>query len=120
MAGDALRPLPNIPKHPLLFARFGMLAGLSGRRLAKLFGAPETQALLGGNAAHIMRPLTRPATASVGTILTAAAHAVGWPVPVGGSAAIAQAMADRLTGLGGRSRDRARSQPTLLSWTPTS
>ena len=102
VADDVLRPLPNIPKHPVLFARFGMLAGLSGRRLAKLFGAPETQALLAGNAAHIMRPLTRPATASVGTILTAAAHAVGWPVPVGGSAAIAQAMADRLIGLGGR------------------
>lgn len=102
LAADALRPLPAIPKHPALFARFAALAGLSGKRLAKLFSAPQTQALIAGNAAHIIRPLNRPATASVGVMLTSAAHAVGWPVPVGGSGAIAQAMADRFTNLGGR------------------
>jgi len=101
LSEDVLRPLPAIPKHPVLFARFGALAGLSGQRLAKLFDTPQTQALIAGNAAHVIRPLNRPATASVAMMLTTAAHAVGWPVPVGGSQAIAQAMADRLTSLGG-------------------
>ena len=46
-------------------------------------------ALLSGVAAHAVAPLPSPAAAGAGLMLGALAHAGGWPVPLGGSAAIA-------------------------------
>ena len=60
------------------------------------------RALFAGCAAHICRPLERPATAAVGTMLIAAGHRHGWPVAEGGSRAITDALASLLRSLGGR------------------
>lgn len=76
-----------------------LLAGL-----ARLLGVPHgtpAGALLAGLAAHVTSPgrLTRTAAA---VLLGTLAHAGGWPVPVGGSVAIARALLRELESLGGR------------------
>ena len=101
LAGDVLGPVLRWPGHPLRMARFGLRAGLPATVLATRFRTPQARALFGGSAAHIFRPLNRPASASVGVMLTAAGHVHGWPVPEGGSTAITSALASLLTELGG-------------------
>jgi phytoene dehydrogenase-like protein len=91
------------PRHPIAAARFGLPALRSASGLARSrFRGEPARALFAGNAAHGFRPLERPATASFGLILLMLGHAVGWPVAVGGSQAIADAMASLLRSLGGR------------------
>lgn len=67
-----------------------VLARMTG--LASRFVRVEGPALLAGNAAHAVRPLGGLAPAAVGLLLTATAHGRGWPVPRGGSRAIAAAL----------------------------
>eukprot|EP01133_Synstelium_polycarpum_P021987 gene21987-26396_t len=71
---DVFQPIVHVPKHPLMLARFG------------------TGALL---------PATGFARIAVGSMLTAGAHAHGWPVAQGGSGSIAAALASILRSLGG-------------------
>jgi len=101
IAGDVLGPLLRWPDHPFRMAGFGLRAGLPATVLARRFETPQARALFGGSAAHIFRPLNRPATAGVGVMLTAAGHRYGWPVAQGGSAAITSALASLLQSLGG-------------------
>jgi len=92
----------RLPRHPLLLARFGWYAVRSAAALARHSwrGAPA-QALLAGMAAHSMLPLDRPLTAGFGLLLTLLAHSAGWPVALGGSQHIADALAAHLRTLGG-------------------
>ncbi|MGL6279988.1 MAG: phytoene desaturase family protein [Gaiella sp.] len=100
MAGTLAGPRP--PRHPLAMARFGRSALRSASGLARVrFAGERARALFAGNAAHAMLPLEAPATASFGLILALLGHAVGWPLPRGGSAAIADALASYLRSLGG-------------------
>lgn len=101
LADDILGPILRWPDHPVQMARFGLRAGLPATVLARRFRTPQAQALFAGSAAHAFRPLSRPVTASVGVMLTAAGHRHGWPVPEGGSAAITDALASLLVELGG-------------------
>ncbi|MCW2814451.1 MAG: dehydrogenase [Nocardioides sp.] len=101
LADDILGPILRWPGHPVQMARFGLRAGLPATVLARRFRTPQAQALFAGSAAHAFRPLSRPVTAAVGVMLTAAGHRHGWPVPEGGSAAITDALASLLTELGG-------------------
>jgi phytoene dehydrogenase-like protein len=101
IAPEILQPIAHLPRHPLALARFGLRAALPATVLARRFRTDEARGLFAGCAAHIFFPLSRPATASVGTTLIAAGHRVGWPVAVGGSAAITDALADLLRSLGG-------------------
>jgi phytoene dehydrogenase-like protein len=101
LAGDVLGPILRVPDHPVRVARFGLRAALSAAALARVFRTDEARALFAGSAAHIMRPLNRPASASVGVMLTTVAHHVGWPVAAGGSQAITRALAGLLRELGG-------------------
>jgi phytoene dehydrogenase-like protein len=102
LADDLLGPLLRPPRHPGSLARFGMSAILPATVLARRFRTAGARALFAGCAAHIIRPLTRPATAAAGVLLIAAGHHVGWPVAAGGSQAVADALAGLLTGMGGR------------------
>ena len=98
---DVLGPL-HVPRHPLLTARFGRLALQSARGLARRwFDGPRARALFAGLAAHVMMPLEHMPTAAFGLILGIAGHAVGWPLPRGGSQSIADALAAYLRSLGG-------------------
>ncbi len=95
-------PLLRIPRHPVAMARFGLRAVSSAAGTARrLFETEEARALFAGNAAHAFLPLTRPLTASFAWFLMAGAHLYGWPAAAGGSQAIADALASRLTARGG-------------------
>jgi phytoene dehydrogenase-like protein len=90
---DLLGPF-RPPRHPLLFARFGMLALLPATVLARLaFKQTRAKALLASLAAHSILPLERPASAAFGLVLGMLGHAVGWPVVRGGSQHLANALA---------------------------
>ena len=81
---------------------FGLSALRSATGLAhSRFDGERARALLAGNAAHAMLPLEATATASFGLILAMLGHAVGWPLPRGGSQAISDALASYLRSLGG-------------------
>ena len=101
LAGEILGPVVHAPRHPVALARFGVNALLPATVLARRFSTVEARALFAGVAAHVMRPLRSPLTASIGLVLTAAAHAYGWPVAEGGSQSIANALAALLREHGG-------------------
>ncbi|MEU7050939.1 phytoene desaturase family protein [Streptomyces eurythermus] len=92
---EFLRPVPHLPRHPLHLARFGACAGLPATLLARRFGSPEARALWIGVAAHAFRPLGTLASSAIGVAMVMAAHACGWPVAQGGSAAIRDAIVRR-------------------------
>lgn len=96
-AADGLGPMVRIPRHPLLMARFGLAAIQSAETLAAAnFKSERTRALFGGLAAHSFLSFDRPLSSSIGLVLGAAAHAVGWPIPRGGARAIPDALAAHL------------------------
>jgi phytoene dehydrogenase-like protein len=102
--GDLLGPL-SVPSHPVAFARFGAGAILPAAALARAwFRGQRARALFAGLAAHSIMPLQRPLTAAYGLMLGLLAHGVGWPMPAGGSQAIADALASYLHSLGGEIR----------------
>jgi phytoene dehydrogenase-like protein len=102
LAVDLLGPLRLPPRHPFTLARFGWHAIHSARGLAeRLFEGERARALFGGMAAHSMIPLDQPPTAAFGLVIGILGHAVGWPMPRGGSQRIADALAGYLRTLGG-------------------
>ena len=101
LAAGVLAPVRRPTRHPLVLARFGAVGVRSLDHLAGRFATPEARALLAGAAGHAVRPLSAPVTAGFALLLTAAAHAVGWPVVTGGSAAVTDALVDELARLGG-------------------
>ncbi|MGV0627345.1 phytoene desaturase family protein [Mycolicibacter minnesotensis] len=105
---DVFRPIVHMPRHPLALAAFGTQALLPATVLARRWRGEQARALFMGVAAHVYYPLTRPASSSVGLMITAAGHRYGWPVAEGGSAAISKAMVARLTDLGGKTETGTR------------
>ncbi|MEF2976564.1 phytoene desaturase family protein [Subtercola sp. YIM 133946] len=94
--------LLRIPRHPTLAAGFGLRAFEQGSPLWSLrFESDVAPALLSGVQAHSILPLPGLAPAAAGLVLGTYAHALGWPVPVGGSQAIVNAMVDDLLAHGG-------------------
>jgi len=101
-ASDILRPVFKVPHHPLLLAKFGLQALPSANFLARrLFRNARTKALFAGVAAHSFLAMDEPLSASFGIVLGASAHAVGWPIPRGGSQSITNALCSYLGRLGG-------------------
>jgi len=86
-------------------ARFGAAALLQGTALwERPWRTERARALLTGVAAHAIGPLPSIATAGVGLMLATLGHAGGWPIPRGGSQAIADALLADLRAHGGRIR----------------
>ncbi|GAB4264366.1 MAG: NAD(P)/FAD-dependent oxidoreductase [Deferrisomatales bacterium] len=107
LADDVLSPV-GVPRRPLRFARFGLLALRSAEGLvAGRFRGRRARALLAGLAAHGMLPLERPPSAAFALSLAAAGHAVGWPLARGGSQALADALVAALRAAGGAVRTGA-------------
>jgi phytoene dehydrogenase-like protein len=97
LAPGLLSPLLRFPRHPFKMLRFARRAVLSARHLAEsTFTTPRAQALFAGLAAHSILPLEDAFTASFGLVLGASGHALGWPVPRGGSQSIVDALVGRL------------------------
>jgi phytoene dehydrogenase-like protein len=90
------------PKHPVALAVLGLRAleqgsGAWGAR----FHEDLAPALLTGVIAHANRRLPGLSAAAAGLVLAAHGHAAGWPVPIGGSQSIIDALAIDLVGHGG-------------------
>lgn len=122
-----LGPLFQLPQHPLALARFGLRALLPATLLARAFRTDTARALFGGAAAHAIHPLSRPTTSAAATMFMAAGQVYGWPVAVGGSAAITDALASLLRAHGGQIdtgvwvedlRDLERADVVLLDVAP--
>jgi phytoene dehydrogenase-like protein len=94
--------LLRFPRDPLTVVRFGLRVLEQGSPLWGLrFRGEQAPALLSGAVAHAMIRMPRPAGAAAGLLLATQAHARGWPIPLGGSQAIVDALAQDLLEHGG-------------------
>jgi phytoene dehydrogenase-like protein len=127
LAIDLLAPPLRFPRSPFLMARFGLQALQPATAVARRLRGPRAQALFAGNAAHSFLALDQYATAAFGLLLSGAGHAVGWPIPRGGSQRIADALASYFRSLGGeivtsapveRIEELDRSRIVMLDLTP--
>jgi len=117
-----LGPLVRIPRHPVALARFGLSALQPAATFARRrFRGEPARALFAGLAAHSILPLESIGTTSFGLVLGTTGHAVGWPLPRGGSQRVADALASYLRSLGGEIRTSSPvesldevSAPTVL------
>jgi phytoene dehydrogenase-like protein len=131
-AGDLLDDilgLPfQLPRRPLLLARFGLPALLSAAALARArFRGPRARAVFAGLAAHAGRPLEAAASAAFGLVLGLAAHGRGWPFPEGGAGRLTRALASIVREAGGEIvtgsevrtlRELVGAEPVLLDLVP--
>ena len=103
LAVEFLQPMLHVPQHPITLMRFGIPAICPATLLTKLlFKGESARALFAGIAAHSFLPLEAPASTAFALVLGLAGHAVGWPVPRGGSQQISNALAAYLRELGGK------------------
>ncbi|MCU1534112.1 MAG: dehydrogenase [Glaciihabitans sp.] len=94
--------LARWPAHPATLARFGRRVLEQGSfGWNSRFRDAAAPALLTGVMAHSIQPLPGLAPAAAGLVLATHAHAGGWPIPVGGSQAIVDAMAADVLAHGG-------------------
>ncbi|UOG77168.1 NAD(P)/FAD-dependent oxidoreductase [Hymenobacter tibetensis] len=100
IAQDVLAPL-HFPSDPLAMAQFGLPALLPATALTSRFQTKQARGLFAGMAAHAIQPLSNLTTSAIGLVLLIAAHRQGWPLPKGGSQAIADALAAHFVALGG-------------------
>src|SRR5881296_2432550 len=99
---EFLQPMLHWPQHPITLAHFGILALCPATLLAGLlFRREAARGLFAGIAAHSFLPLEAPVSSAFALVLGLAGHAVGWPIPRGGSQQIANALANYLRELGG-------------------
>ena len=94
--------LLRVPRHPVTVARFGLRALEQGSPFWNLrFRDEAAPAMLTGIAAHAISPMPQLAPAAAALALGTYAHARGWPIPIGGSQAIIEAMAADVRAHGG-------------------
>ena len=101
LLSDILGPL-GIPDNPLDLASFGLKALRSASAMTAKFRTEKARGLWAGMAAHSMQPLGNLTTAAIGMVLLATGNKVGWPIPIGGSKAIADSLSSYFLSLGGR------------------
>jgi phytoene dehydrogenase-like protein len=128
LSAEFLQPVLHWPRHPVLLGRFGLCAFRSAAGLlSKKFTGASARALFAGLAAHSFLPLESVPSAAIGLVLGMLGHAVGWPLPRGGSQRIADALAAHLRYLGGEIRTGFRvehldqlplARATLFDLTP--
>lgn len=101
LAPTLLGPHPFSP-HLLALARFGLPGLLPANVLPHLiFREERARALFAGLAAHSFLDFGQAFSSAFGLVLGILGHAVGWPIPKGGSQVIVDGMAAYLRGLGG-------------------
>jgi phytoene dehydrogenase-like protein len=102
VADFATDALLHVPRHPLTVLRFGLRALEQGSAAWNVrFRGDTAPAMVSGVAAHSIQHLPSLATAAAALSLGSYAHARGWPVPIGGSQAIVDALAADLVAHGG-------------------
>jgi phytoene dehydrogenase-like protein len=113
-----LRPFPLDPRAPFrLMGELGVGGSLGTLRSSlsaadafarRSFSTRRGRGFFAGNAAHSMLKLEQRPSAGFALALLTMGHAVGWPFPRGGSAAIADALARCLREAGGEIRVNSR------------
>lgn len=94
--------LLRVPRSPLAAGIFGLRTLEQGSGLWNVrFREDAAPAMLSGVAAHAVSHLPSLAASAAGLMLGALGHAKGWPIPVGGSASIAAALARDIIDHGG-------------------
>ena len=101
MVDGVLDPTALPPNAPLATLGFGVAGIWPTTLLTRVLRDEPAKALLAGLAGHTFLDLGEPMTTGMGMLLGVLGHAVGWPVAVGGSQSIADALVRRLTSLGG-------------------
>jgi phytoene dehydrogenase-like protein len=85
----------HAPPNPIGLARIGLRVLEQGTLLwNRRWETEEAPALLTGALAHPIQPMPAVGPTAAGMILVALAHLSGWPIPVGGSQSIVDALAD--------------------------
>jgi phytoene dehydrogenase-like protein len=97
LIGDKRSLPPDLPAAALLGQRMLEQGTPAWGRLR----GEDARALFTGVAAHTIARMPSLVAAGAGLLLATLAHTVGWPVPVGGSQAIADALIDDLRAHGG-------------------
>lgn len=100
LAPGIMAPMLRIPRHPLLLARFGLVAGPPPTLVARAFRTDRARALFMGVAAHALQPLHQPLVTGIGAGIITAGHSVGWPVVKGGTGKFTDAIISMLRGMG--------------------
>lgn len=99
---NLLGPVLKWPAHPIRMAKFGPFALLPAKRLASAaFETEEARSLFIGSAMHSVTPPHKPMTASLGLLFGALGMSRGWPVAVGGSGRIVDALVNVINHRGG-------------------
>lgn len=102
LAVDMFGPAVGVPEHPARFARFALRSAPPASWTARRWEHDEAKALFAGMAAHTFQRLDRPLGSALGMMFGVVGHSYGWPVAVGGSQAIADALVSVLAEVGGR------------------
>ena len=101
LAPELLGPI-RFPHHPFAMTRFGLNAIRSAAGFVKSrFSEERTRTFFAGVVAHSCLSLDRLGTTAFGLVLLTLGHAVGWPIPRGGTQKISDALAAHLKSLGG-------------------
>ncbi|MCL8000947.1 hypothetical protein M8994_22405, partial [Brucella sp. 21LCYQ03] len=100
LSKDIMGPL-RFPDKPLNLAAFGLHALQPASWIARRFQTQQGAALWAGMAAHGIQPLSNWTTSAIALVLSAVGNKYGWPVPIGGSQAIANALLSYYQSLGG-------------------
>ena len=98
LIGDKRSLPPDLPAAALLGQRMIEQGTPAWNRLR----GEDARALFTGVAAHTISKMPSLVAAGAGLLLATLAHTCGWPVPVGGSQAIADALIDDLRAHGGQ------------------
>lgn len=93
VVATAMSDLRSLPRDLMTAARFGLRVLEQGGPAWNLrFRQDVAPALLSGVAMHASGPMPSPASAGAALLLATLAHGTGWPIPVGGSGAIVDAL----------------------------
>jgi len=91
----------SLPKDLPTVVRLGLRMLTQGTPAWGALAGEDARALFTGVAAHAITPLPSLASAGAGLMLATLAHAVGWPIPVGGTQVISDALIADLRAHGG-------------------
>ena len=91
----------SIPTNPIAAMQVARRLLEQGTPAWGALSGADARALFSGVAAHVISQMPSLVSAGGGLMLATLAHTVGWPIPVGGSQAIADTLIDDLSAHGG-------------------
>lgn len=91
----------SVPADLSTAVRAGLRMLTQGTPMWNLLRGEDAQALFSGVAAHTISPMPSLVSSGAGLMLATLGHAVGWPIPVGGSGSITSALLTDLAAHGG-------------------